>query len=568
MKKFYFLIVSAFVTEVAFATCNLSQNTIGEYLVNNYTDLKEVGVGDCSLDADYRLTANIDASDSKTENCVNSVCAGFSPIGADTLASFNGDFHGSGYVIRNLFVVDTDASFAGLFGSLGSVAVVDSLGLVDISVIGDAYVGALAGYALAHVEESYAKGTVVGNNVVGGLIGYYNGGVIEKCYSMGSVSQKDSSGLLGGLIGQMDGGDLLRSFSTANVTGQGSVAGLVGSVIGGTLEYDYSTGNLYGHVGGGLMVNNWGTVRNSYSTSSIMTFASAEGNVLNPCSVGGMAYLNNAGTIESSYAAGSLTCLSAYRSGGFVGFNNNSGTITESYWDVETTGFTSGIGIGTSGASVTGLSTPEMRQSSKLDSLGDFSTAGSWIIREDSTYAGLRDLDNAPFAFADRWISTSTFDLVHLLENDYDIETVQENLILHVDSITLGATDSVSTFSFPKSAAEGDSTIVVYRVGEIRTVQNDTLWGNRVTSILVYGKSTESGFSQNTPALTNNIFLRSIPNGIYLQGIRGRLDIYTLQGAHIMSLNITRDGVYYVSLRSGAYMARSVGQTWKIQSIR
>lgn len=50
---------------VAHAACELNQNKAGEYEVATYADLQLVGVEDCSLDADYRLVKDIDATESK-----------------------------------------------------------------------------------------------------------------------------------------------------------------------------------------------------------------------------------------------------------------------------------------------------------------------------------------------------------------------------------------------------------------------------------------------------------------------------------------------------------------------
>ena len=47
------------------AACDLMLNDAGEYEVGSFEDLTKVGVEDCSLDANYRLTADIEGKQSR-----------------------------------------------------------------------------------------------------------------------------------------------------------------------------------------------------------------------------------------------------------------------------------------------------------------------------------------------------------------------------------------------------------------------------------------------------------------------------------------------------------------------
>jgi hypothetical protein len=129
----------------------------------------------------------------------------------------------------------------------------------------------------------------------------------------------------------------------------------------------------------------------------------------------------------------------------------------------------------------------------------DFSTA--WTIRADSTYPGLRSIDNAPFAFADTFSTNRTFALALLLLNDCDIETACNNLTLRVTSISRGTSDGISTLIFSDTIANGTVAIVNYRVGEIRAT--DTLWGNIATAIITLDTTVTTGVqaSDIVPAL-------------------------------------------------------------------
>ena len=117
-----------------------------------------------------------------------------------------------------------------------------------------------------------------------------------------------------------------------NVTGVYYVGGLVG-YLSGTIANCYATGKVTGDSTiGGLVGINWGaTVTDSYSSI----------NVTGKSRVGGhVGCLANGGVIKNCYALGSVIGNSDV--GGLVGENfNSSGTITNSYYDKETSGLSS-----------------------------------------------------------------------------------------------------------------------------------------------------------------------------------------------------------------------------------
>ena len=112
------------------------------------------------------------------------------------------------------------------------------------------------------------------------------------------------------------------------VTGRSEVGGLVGDN-GVTIAACYVTGSVKGdrEVGGLIGSNFSGEVVASYAAVS----------VTGDSEVGGLVGQNFAGDIEASYAAGSVTGNSGV--GGLVGGNTfGSGTVTDSYWDTQTSG--------------------------------------------------------------------------------------------------------------------------------------------------------------------------------------------------------------------------------------
>jgi len=140
-----------------------------------------------------------------------------------------------------------------------------------VSVIGNNYVGGLIGYVDegATVNNCYCTGNIDGNSGIGGLAGH-NKGLITNSYSSGSVSGSDD--IIGGLVGCNEGGGTIdTSYSNSDVSGDGGVGGLVGVNGGkeeehGAIRKSYSTGSVSGdeNVGGLVGDNGDGNVADSY----------------------------------------------------------------------------------------------------------------------------------------------------------------------------------------------------------------------------------------------------------------------------------------------------------------
>ena len=261
----------------------------------------------------------------------------------DSTKAFKGTFHGNGYSISNL-TINTTEEYVGLFGYI-SGGTVDSLGIKNCNISGEARVGGLVGYMdSGAISSSYSMGSVNGEWYLGGLVGYMDSGAISSSYSMGSVNGR---WYLGGLVGSMGSGSIESCYSTGNVEGSSYIGGLVGNGSSVTIENCYSTssvtgrgenaGGLIGYVSGGdslisscystgnvkggdyvggLAASMSGTITNSYST----------GNVKGNDSVGGLIG-RVSGAITNSYSTGNVEGYS--RVGGLIG--GVSGTITNSY---------------------------------------------------------------------------------------------------------------------------------------------------------------------------------------------------------------------------------------------
>ena len=109
---------------------------------------------------------------------------GWEPIGFFYEAPFIGSLDGGEYEIRDLFINRPDQDNAvGLFGCVHEVAVIKDIGVVNFTVAGMAWVGALVGDNDGFVVNCYCTmGNVTGDWDVGGLVGYKFRGTVSNSY--------------------------------------------------------------------------------------------------------------------------------------------------------------------------------------------------------------------------------------------------------------------------------------------------------------------------------------------------------------------------------------------------
>jgi hypothetical protein len=271
---------------------------------------------------------------------------GWQPIGVWP-NPFTGSFDGQGFEIRDLFIdrpVDTNV---GLFSFVNAGAIIVGVAVIDADVIGDLYVGSLAGHSRGNLSNCHSTGNVAGDTHVGGLVGE-SGGIMTNSYSVASVS---GSFEVGGLIGQ-NHGTVSKSYSTGSVIGSSYVGGLFGW-------------------------NREGTVSNSYSSARV------DGDSL----VGGLVGHNRAG-VSNCYSTGNVTGLEDV--GGLVG-RNYQGTVSNSFWDTETSGQTTSDGG-------TGKTTAEMQDIATFSGVEwNIITVASSSMRNSSYIWNIVDDETYPF---------------------------------------------------------------------------------------------------------------------------------------------------------------------------
>lgn len=302
----------------------------------------------------YCLTRNIDAGS----------IANFLPIGSSE-APFTGTLNGNGHAIRNL-TISSSLPEVGLFGHIANGAI-KSLRLLNVQITGSGvgygssvgavagvtegdatitdvhvtgavltigspdgqnyFVGGLAGKNAGTISRSSENGTTLGPNLyarVGGIAGA-NGGSIEDSRSAGKIDGYDAGGLVA-----LNYGQIHRSYATGSQSGKS--VGWVGGIAGysaGSIVNSYASGTVRGGIYvGGLVGWSGGAVENSYAT----------GRAVGTGGIGGLVG-NSTGSVLDSLSVGPVVNEdpNLQGSGGLIG-PSSSGTVLQSYWDIETSG--------------------------------------------------------------------------------------------------------------------------------------------------------------------------------------------------------------------------------------
>lgn len=259
---------------------------------------------------DYILSNNIDASETSTWNGG----LGFLPIGTYSVP-FTGTFNGAGYTISSLFI-SRNLDDIGLFGAVIG-GTVQNVNLTNVNITGltgtTDEVGALAGWVeTSTITSCTSSGTVTGQYTgvqVGGLIGYLWSGTVSKCSSTCAVAVNAWYGEAGGFAGDIYNASVDQCYATGAVT----------ETVG-----DNYLGGFVSYVG-------WGTGITPSITNCYARGAAHDG---------GFCYYLNKGTIDNCYSTGVVTTASS----GFVNTKSVGTTLTDSYWDITTSGQSASAG--------------------------------------------------------------------------------------------------------------------------------------------------------------------------------------------------------------------------------
>lgn len=256
---------------------------------------------------------------------------GWTPIGdANWTNRFMGNLDGNGFSIIGLYI-DTTVNDRGLFCWLDG-ATIKNLKFIDVNIKSTAgYIGTVcARHRLSTFENILTEGNMeVSGSYKGGLTGYdYNDSVFIECGTRMDITSSNS--YTGGISGRAYYSTFKRCFFEGSITST-----VTTSHIAGIGAYGYYSQFI-----------------DCYSKGQIKSLSSTY--------VAGITgYLNHAiAKTENCYVSTNITSISGNYRGGVVGRLANGATVTDSYWDKETTG----LEVSAGSLPSNGLTTEEMKQ--------------------------------------------------------------------------------------------------------------------------------------------------------------------------------------------------------------
>jgi len=312
--------------------------------ISDWNDLDNVRN---DLSGDYVLVNDLD---SETDGYAG-IGDDWNPIGEQELDGdfYEGIFDGDGFEIRDL-IVDTTERNVGLFSGLRSPGEIRNL-----SVVGDI--------------------TTTSDSLNAAVLCSENRGLIENCDTAGSVTASSLSAL-GGLVGRNEG-PISESYATGSVEGDENVGGLVG-FNPSTISGSYATGSVEGDENvGGLIGRNGDIISDSYATGTVEG-GSGVGGLVGQESSGddeGIIRCYSYNTVTGNSDVGGF--CGKLGVGGFFPANGN---ISDSYVDIVESGQDDAIGtiINEGEADINELSTSEMQGSAAETNMSEFDFAAIW----------------------------------------------------------------------------------------------------------------------------------------------------------------------------------------------
>ncbi|WP_205524424.1 filamentous hemagglutinin N-terminal domain-containing protein, partial [Rhodopseudomonas sp. WA056] len=304
--------------------------------IYNAHQLQLVGMNATTLAASYTLARDIDFGTAFANAADIWGSAGFVPIGTAG-NSFTGSFDGNGHVVDGLVISRASQPYTGLFGYVTGGGSLANVGVTNATVTGGNYTGILVGWIEGAVTNAWSSGSVTGiksygASNVGGLIGT----TFATVSGSHSTANVNSSIAAGGLVGTgQTGSIIIDSWASGAVSGEGTLGGLVGQTLG-AITRSYASGAVTASTywAGGLVgyAEDTTVIQSSYALGAVTAAGGYSGGLVGA----------TGGTIANSYATGAVSGGSYL--GGLVGVLSAGGTVSGSYWDVTTTGLSSGGG--------------------------------------------------------------------------------------------------------------------------------------------------------------------------------------------------------------------------------
>jgi len=476
------------------------------YLLTDIYGVQGIGSSAAYLAGSYKMINDIDASTTAAWNGG----LGFNPIGSNGFpaAGYTGTFDGNNYAISNLFINrGATATGVGMFGYT-SGATIQNVDLLNANVTGGSGgtngngAGTLVGIAdnSSTIQNVSVTGTMTGSNAagnnanIGGIVGELSNNSTLTNASAG-VNVTSAIASVGGAVGAVDSGGIVQQVSATGAVsapGQSYVGGLVGWA-GGTITDSYATGAVSGG-----------------------------------SSVGGFAGASFGGSISNSYSTGLVTGGNGFIGSSFFFFFF--GTVSNSYWNTETSGQASG---GDPGA--TGLTTAQMLSQA---SFAGFDFAGTWY-QTAGYYPTLRGtttiLGAAPGATG----------------GDLTVSSAADTVLTSVTTTT-----NINTTSLQNLLGVGN--VLVSTTSGTLAVNNDVTWGGSSLRLASSGALTiaanfTSGSGGNLGLTSSAISVSG--NAINLGGALTAMATASGAGAAVSLSNAT------ISVGSGSSMINGTSST-------
>ena len=252
--------------------------------------------------------------------------------GWDPIPAFPGNFQGNGYTISNMMINSDDHHRVGLFEQMGNSdlpRVVDGLRMVNVDIT------AKHSYDLSGPTDgdlALRAGAVTAETA--------RGANLRNCSATGAiVTSTSGTGAptrAGGLVGQIVADSAIAaSWADVDITATSTT----------TTETQESIGGLVGESGQQITEQPVARITASYalgdlSSAKANTGPSSQPGVLDASQVGGLVGYAIRTNITASYAYGQVTNeVPAEHLGGLIGSIGATVTVTDSYWDRESSGF-------------------------------------------------------------------------------------------------------------------------------------------------------------------------------------------------------------------------------------
>ena len=302
-----------------------------------------------NLTANARLMADIDLNPGFTFNADGTYTRSYdlaadatplewTPIGYNSFnlvgSIYEGIFNGNGHTVSGVYVTMPEATAEVGFIS-ASLESVSDLTIVNSYVCGKGTVGSIIGKAINNITGCSSSAYVVGNEVVGGIVGYKDGEFVLNCTFTGSVTAQGNC--VGGIIG-----DGLNNPTVSDCCNFGSVEGsdYVGGISRGNchVSNSYNAGEVTAtgdDVDPHSIIGDWGdrecTMTNCYYLSSCAADSHATAKTAEQFASGEVAYLLNGSKNSGSLAWGQTLEADAYPTLNGGGVNSYAHTMSNEW---------------------------------------------------------------------------------------------------------------------------------------------------------------------------------------------------------------------------------------------